>query len=250
MNTTAFITGGSRGLGRNTALALAAQGTDVVFTYHSNEAAAKETLQAITDAGARAAYLQLDVRQPDSFATLVEHLQAQLQAWSKPGLDYLVNNAGVGAHMPIGQGAADTLDTLYNVHFKGVYLLTEALLPMLQSGGAIVNISTGLTRFALPGYGAYAAMKGAAEVYTKYLAKELGSRGIRANAVAPGAIDNDFNAAAFEHHPEIKTVIADNTALGRVGESEDIGKVVAFLCSDRGAWVNAQRLEASGGMFL
>ena len=150
----------------------------------------------------------------------------------------------------VGPVCGSVFDNLVNIQFKGVYFLTEALLPIFKEGGAIVNISTGLTRFALPGYAAYASMKGAIETYTKYLAKELGSKGIRANLVAPGAIDNDFNRAAFDHNPHIVDFISQNTALGRVGQSEDIGSVVAFLCSDDARWVNAQRIEASGGMFL
>ena len=247
----ALITGGSRGLGRNTALTLAAQGVDVIFTYHSNQAAAEEVKAAIAEMGQQAEYLQLDTGIVGSFGDFKLSLEQTLQdKWQRSNFDFLVNNAGVGAHAMIGQTSEETFDQLLNIQFKGVYFLTQELLPIIADGGRIVNISTGLTRFALPGYAAYASMKGAVETFTKYLAKELGGRSITANIVAPGAIDNDFNKAAFTHNPQIVDFIASQTALGRVGKSSDIGSVVAFLCSDAAGWVNAQRLEASGGMFL
>ncbi|MEM1320344.1 MAG: SDR family oxidoreductase [Bacteroidota bacterium] len=247
---TAFITGGSRGLGKDAALNIARKGHDVILSYVQNETAALATVEEIKQLGRRAAALQMDVKNIAAFDQLRQTIEATLSGWGKQGLDYLVNNAGVGGYTPIGQGQEAVFDNLLQIQFKGVYFLTEALLPLLNSGGGIVNISTGLTRFALPGYAAYAAMKGAVETYTKYLAKELGPKGIRANLVAPGAIDNDFNRAAFGNNPHIVDFIAQNTALGRVGRSEDIGSVVAFLCSEDARWVNAQRLEASGGMFL
>lgn len=247
----AVITGGSRGLGKDTALTLAQGGVDVIFTYHSNEAAAKEVRAAIESLGRQAAYLQLDTGVVSSFYDFQDSLKQILQdQWQRSDFDYLVNNAGVGAHAMIGQTTEEVFDRLMNIQFKGVYFLTQNLLPLIADGGRIVNISTGLTRFALPGYAAYASMKGAVETFTKYLAKELGGRGITANIVAPGAIDNDFNKAAFTHNPQIVDFIANQTALGRVGKSSDIGSVVAFLCSEAAGWVNAQRLEASGGMFL
>ncbi|MEO0733036.1 MAG: SDR family oxidoreductase [Bacteroidota bacterium] len=245
-----FITGGSGGLGTDTALALAQAGNNIIFTYRNSEDGAKQTLSQLEDLGVKAQYLELDVTDAEAILALPEKLRPILNEWGATGIDYLVNNAGFGAYLPVGNGKLETVEQLFSVHFRGPYLLIENLLDLLNDGGGIVNVSTGLTRFALPGYGPYAAMKGALETYTKYLAKELGGRGIRANLIAPGAIDNEFNAAAFEHNPQIVEAIAANTALGRVGKSADIGKVVAFLCSDAAGWVNAQRLEASGGMFL
>ncbi len=170
--------------------------------------------------------------------------------WRRKDFDFLINNAGIDRHSTIDQTTEEAFDELMNVHFKGVYFLTQKLLPLIANGGRIVNTSTGLARFAIPGYAAYASMKGAIEVFTKYLAKELGPRGIAANVVAPGAIETDFTRGAFEHNPGVKDFLASQTALGRVGVPDDIGGVVAFLCSEEGRWVNAQRLEASGGMFL
>ncbi|MEM1120365.1 MAG: SDR family oxidoreductase [Bacteroidota bacterium] len=246
----AIITGGSRGLGRNAALSLADHGNDVLFTYHSNQQAAEEVKKLIESKGQKAAFLQLDTGRTASFAHFVNAVKSTLQdVWQTKTFDFLINNAGVGAHAPIGETTEATFDRLMNVQFKGVYFLTQSLLPLMNDGGRIVNISTGLTRFALPGYAAYASMKGAIEVFTKYLAKELGPRKITANLVAPGAIDNDFNKHAFANK-NVTDFIASQTALGRVGKSDDIGKVVNFLVSDAASWVNAQRLEASGGMFL
>ncbi len=247
---TTLVTGGSGGLGREMAMQLATQGHDLVITYHSNTNKANEVVAQIEALGRRARALQLDVSQINNLASFNVELKQTLADWGKSGLDYLVNNAGIGIHAPIGNTAEADFDRLMNIHFKGVYFLTENVLLTMNDGGGIVNVSTGLTRFALPGYAAYASMKGAVEVFTKYLAKELGERRIKANLVAPGAIDNEFNAAAFDHNPQIREFIAGQTALGRVGQSTDIGGVVAFLCSEAGAWVNAQRIEASGGMFL
>ncbi|MEM1325275.1 MAG: SDR family oxidoreductase [Bacteroidota bacterium] len=246
----AIITGGSRGLGRDAALNMADHGIDILFTYHSNKVAAQEVKAAIEAKGRKAAFLQLDTGNVSSFETFTSAVQTTLQnVWSTTNFDFLVNNAGVGAHAPIGETSEETFDRLMNIQFKGVYFLTQALLPFMNDGGRIVNVSTGLTRFALPGYAAYASMKGAIEVFTKYLAKELSARKITANVVASGAIDNDFNKHAFANK-QVTDFIASQTALGRVGRSEDIGKVMNFLVSDDAAWVNAQRLEASGGMFL
>lgn len=250
-NKIALITGGSRGLGKETALSLAKDGKDIILTYNTNDVAAIEVVKSINSLKQKAVALQLDVTNSQQFESFAAKVANALQEnWQTDKLDFLINNAGFGAHALTSDTTEETFDQLLQVHFKGVYFLTQKLLPLIASGGGIVNISTGLTRFALPGYSAYAAMKGAIEVFTKYLAKELGSRGIRANTIAPGAIDNDFNKAAFTHQPEIKDFIASQTALGRVGISEDIGGVIAFLCSERGSWVNAQRLEASGGMFI
>ncbi len=246
----AVITGGSRGLGRDMALRLAQQGADVMFTYRQNSDAAQATLDSLSTHGHRSAAFALDVSDVSSFDSFLTQVSQQLSEWGRDSFDFLINNAGHGAHAMITGTSEETFDQLVNVHFKGVYFLTQKALPLLADHGRIVNVSTGLTRFTFPGYAAYASMKGAIEVFTRYLAKELGARGITANAVAPGAIDNDFNKHAFEANPQVKQVIASQTALGRVGNSEDIGGVVAFLCSPEAGWVNGQRIEASGGMFL
>ena len=247
----ALITGGSRGLGKDAALSIAKKGTDVILTYNTNIDAAQEVVTTIEALGRKAVALQLNVKKTETFSSFFEQVQNTLQSnWETTQFDYLVNNAGFGAHAMSTDTTEETFDNLLMVHYKGVYFLTQKAIPMMAEGGGIVNMSTGLTRFAIPGYGAYAAMKGAIEVYTMYLAKELGTKGIRANIIAPGAIDTDFNKAAFTHNPGIVDYIASNTALGRVRRADDIGSVIAFLCSDDAKWVNNQRLEASGGMFL
>lgn len=247
----ALVTGANRGLGKDMALNLAKAGLDVVITYRGNRAEAESVVQTIEGLDRRAIALQLDVGKTAGFAAFTDKLVATLRReWDTDKIDFLVNNAGIGINAPISQTAEEQFDELMAVHFKGVYFLTQRMLPLMRDNGAIVNVSSGLTRFALPGYSAYASMKGAIETFTKYLAKELGSRGIRANLVAPGAIDTDFNKASLEGHPGLREFIGAQTALGRIGVAEDIGSVVAFLCSDSARWVNAQRLEASGGMFL
>ncbi|MEL7119653.1 MAG: SDR family oxidoreductase [Bacteroidota bacterium] len=247
----AFITGGSRGLGKDTALNLAKAGHNIIFTYNSNLEAAQTVAAEIEGLGQKAAYLQLNVADISTFDSFTNQFKTILQAtFGADKFDFLINNAGIGRHAMIGQTDEETFDLLMNIQFKGVYFLTQALLPYINDGGSIVNVSTGLTRFTLPGYAAYASMKGAIEVFTRYLAKELGNRQITANVIAPGAIDNDFNKAAFTHNPQIVDYIASQTALGRVGQSTDIGKVVNFLTSEDAGWVNGQRVEASGGMFL
>jgi NAD(P)-dependent dehydrogenase (short-subunit alcohol dehydrogenase family) len=247
----ALVTGGSRGLGRNIALALARNGADVILTYRQRKEEGEAVAAEIEELGRQATLLRLDVAdlsQFDEFSNSIR--QALSNQWKRNNFDFLVNNAGIDSAAPFEQTTEENFDRLFLVHFKGVYFLTQKLLPVIANGGAIVCTSTGLARFAIPGFSAYASMKGAIEVLTRYMAKELGSRGIRANVVAPGAIETDFTKGAFEHHPEIKGFLASQTALGRVGVPDDIGGVVAFLCSEEGRWVNAQRLEASGGMFL
>jgi NAD(P)-dependent dehydrogenase (short-subunit alcohol dehydrogenase family) len=247
----ALITGGSRGLGHNTALALARAGIDVVITYKSREEQALETVSDIEALGRKATAIRLDTADTASFKPFVETLGARLDAiWSRDRIDFLVNNAGIGAHAPIEATSEATFDQLMSIHLKGVFFLTRALLPVLADGGRIVNISTGLTRFSLPGYAAYAMMKGGIEVFTRYLAKELGPRGISVNTVAPGAIETDFGGGVVRDNAAVNTMIAGQTALGRVGLPDDIGPVIAALLADGTAWVNAQRIEASGGMFL
>lgn len=246
----ALVTGGSRGLGRNIALQLAQKGADVVITYRSRKSEADEVVAEIEALGRKAAALPLEVGDTGGFGHFAQALTETLdQGWQRTQVDFLINNAGIDSSAPFEETTEENFDALFNVHFKGVYFLTQKLLPKIANGGAIINLSTGLARFTVPGYSAYAAMKGGIEVFTRYLAKELGSRGIRANTVAPGVIETDFTQKTFAK-PGVKDYLASQIALGRVGVPEDIGGVVAFLCSEEGRWVNAQRLEASGGMFL
>ena len=247
----ALITGGSRGLGKNTALKLAEKGNDVILTYRSQQAEAQAVVAQIEKLGRRAVALPLDVGNSGGFAAFAEQVRGVLkQQWQRERFNYLVNNAGISGHASIAETTEAQFDELVNVHFKGVFFLTQKLLPLLADGGRIVNLSTGLARFALPGYSAYASMKGAIEVLTKYMAKELGPRGIAVNVVAPGAIETDFSGGAVRDNPQLNAFIASQTALGRVGLPDDIGGVIASLLSPDNAWINAQRIEASGGMFL
>lgn len=247
----ALITGGSRGLGRSTALKLGARGVDVVLTYRSRRDEAEQVVREVEAAGARAAALPLDVGNSESFAAFASDLRGLLASrFGRPQFDHLVNNAGVGYHAAFAETTEAQFDELVKVHLKGPYFLTQALLPLLADGGRIVNLSSGLTRFALPGYSAYAAMKGGVEVLTRYLAKELGARGIAVNTVAPGAIETDFGGGAVRDTPELNRMIAAQTALGRVGLPDDIGDMVAALLAPDNRWVNAQRIEVSGGMFV
>jgi len=247
----ALVTGGSRGLGRDTAFRLVEKGADLIITYRSQSKAADSVVAALGDKGRKAVALQLDVAESSSFDSFYTRVKDALRTvWERDSFDILVNNAGSGVHGMISGTSEEAFDLMVNTHMKGVFFLTQKALPILADGGRVVNISSGLTRFTFPGYAAYASMKGAVEVFTRYLAKEVGGRGITANIVAPGAIDNDFNKAAFDHNPQVKDIIASQTALGRVGLSEDIGGVVAFLCSSDAGWINGQRIEASGGMFL
>jgi NAD(P)-dependent dehydrogenase (short-subunit alcohol dehydrogenase family) len=250
-NKIALITGGSRGLGKNAALKIASKGVDVIVTYRSKKEEAEEVVNQIELAGQTAAALQLDTSKVSSFTAFKQQLTDTLQEkWNRDTFDFLVNNAGIDAASPFAQTTEEDFDNLFNVHFKGVYFLTQTLLQTISDGGRIINLSTGLTRFATPGYAAYASMKGAIEVFTKYLAKELGSRGIAANLVAPGIVETDFTKRAFESHPKMHEFISSITALGRPGQPDDIGGVIAFLCTEDARWINAQRIEASGGMFL
>jgi NAD(P)-dependent dehydrogenase (short-subunit alcohol dehydrogenase family) len=247
----ALITGGSRGLGKSMALKLAEQGTDVVLTYRSAKAEADAVVGAIQKLGRRAVALQLDVGNAASFKAFAEQLRSALQQhWQRSHFDYLVNNAGVGVHASFADTTEAQFDELVNVHFKGTFFLTQTLLPLIADGGRIVNVSSGLARFALPGYAAYASMKGAIEVLTRYLAKELGARGISVNTLAPGAIETDFGGGAVRDNADLNAFVAAQTALGRAGKPEDIGGVVAALLSKDSGWINGQRIEASGGMFI
>jgi NAD(P)-dependent dehydrogenase (short-subunit alcohol dehydrogenase family) len=246
----AIVTGGSRGLGRNTVLSLARRGVRSIFTYNSNRAEAEKVVAAAGETGAKAVALQLDTGNIDAFDGFVRNVGRALAGFGAERFDYLVNNAGTSHHNAFDQTTEQELDKLYNVHFKGVFFLTQKLLPLINDGGRIVNISSGLTRIAIPGSGAYASMKGAIEVLSRYLAKELGPRGIAVNTVAPGAIATDFSGGMVRDNPQINKHVADMTALGRVGQPDDIGPMIAALLSDENRWVNAQRIEVSGGMAL
>ena len=247
----ALITGGSRGLGKNMALKLAGHGTDVVLTYRSNQAEAEAVVEAIRKLGRRAVALPLDVGKASTFAAFAELLRAALKEhWQRDRFDHLVNNAGIGIHASFADTTEAQFDELMNIHLKGAFFLTQALLPLIADGGRILNVSSGLARFALPGYSAYAAMKGGIEVLTRYLAKELGPRHIAVNTLAPGAIETDFGGGTVRDNADVNAFVASQTALGRVGLPDDIGGVVAMLLSKESGWINAQRIEASGGMFV
>ncbi|CAB1056208.1 Oxidoreductase, short-chain dehydrogenase/reductase family [Olavius sp. associated proteobacterium Delta 1] len=247
----ALVTGGSRGLGKNIALRLAGYGADSIITYHSRKEEADSVVSEIKAHDRRAVALQLDVGDFKTFDGFISRVSNTLKdTWGRDKFDYLINNAGIGGRATIEQTTEEVFDRLFNVHFKGVYFLTQKAIPLMNDNGRIVNISSGLSRFTLPGYSAYASMKGAIETFTRYIAKELGARGITANLVAPGAIETDFTKPAFDANPQVKEMIASQTALGRVGVPDDIGGVIAFLCSEDARWLNGQRLEASGGIFL
>jgi NAD(P)-dependent dehydrogenase (short-subunit alcohol dehydrogenase family) len=247
----ALVTGGSRGLGKNIALAIAKKGIDVILTYQNNQAAADEVVMEIKTLGRKAIAIPFDVAQVKSFDVFVMHLKMVLtDNWNRTDFDFLINNAGIGIHVPFAETTEDQFDQLNNIQFKGVYFLTQKTLSIIANGGSIINIATGLTRFALPGFSAYASMKGAIEVFTKYLAKELGARQISANVIAPGAIETDFGGGVVRDNEQMNAIIATNTALGRVGLPDDIGGVVAFLCTAEAKWINAQRIEVSGGQMI
>jgi NAD(P)-dependent dehydrogenase (short-subunit alcohol dehydrogenase family) len=246
-----LVTGGSRGLGKNAALSMAAKGIDVIITYHTQKKAADSVVAEITAMGRKAIALQLDSGNVSTFATFANQIKETLQKqWQRDTFDYLINNAGHGDYALIEQTTEAQFDGLINVHFKGVYFLTQSLLKTIADGGRIVNFSSGLTRMSFPGYAAYAAAKGAVEVLSVYMAKELGSRGIAVNTVAPGAIETDFGGGAVRDNPDINKIFAEMTALGRVGVPDDIGPMIASLISEDNRWVNAQRIEVSGGQAI
>lgn len=247
----ALVTGGSRGLGRNMAIALAKKGIDVVLTYHSNKDEADKVVSEIQSLGQKAFALQLDAGNIKSFDGFLEQVTSHLKEnTGNTNFDFLINNAGTALYSSFADTTEEQFDTAINIHYKGVFFLTQKALPFLNDGGRIINISSGLARFSFPGSSAYGSMKGAVEVLTRYLAKELGSRGIAANVVAPGAIETDFGGGHTRDNKEVNAQIASFTALGRAGLPDDIGGVVAFLCSDDGRWINGQRIEVSGGIFL
>jgi NAD(P)-dependent dehydrogenase (short-subunit alcohol dehydrogenase family) len=247
----ALVTGASRGLGKNTSLALAKKGVDVIVTYHSSEVEANDVVSAIEANGRKAVALQLDTSDTKAFDGFAAQVKRSLQEkWQVEQFDFLINNAGIGINKPFVETTESDFDRLMNIQLKGVFFLTQRLLPVIKDGGRIVNISSGLARFTLPGYSAYAAMKGGIEVLTRYMAKELGERQIAVNVVAPGAIETDFGGGAVRDNQQLNDFIASQTALGRVGVPDDIGGAIASLLSEDNRWVNAQRIEISGGVFL
>jgi len=248
----ALITGGSRGIGRAGALALAKRGVDVIITYNTNESAANEVVNEIQSCGRKAFALPLNTATshysfPEFLVSLKKALSSQ---FGESSITYLLNNAGIGLNAPFAETSIRQFDTLFDMHVKGPFFLTQTLLPIIEEGGAILNISSGLARFCFPGYSAYGMAKGAVEVMSRYLAAELGDRNIRVNTLAPGAIETDFGGGYIRDNSEVNKAVASQTALGRVGKPEDIGAVMAALLSDDCYWVNGQRVEASGGMKL
>lgn len=247
----ALVTGGSRGLGRNMAIALAKKGIDIVLTYNSNKDEADKVVAEILSLGQKAFTLQLDAGNVKSFDGFLQQVTSYLKEnTGSTSFDFLINNAGTALYSSFADTTEEQFDNAINIHYKGVFFLTQKALPFLNDGGRIINISSGLARFSFPGSAAYGSMKGAVEVLTRYLAKELGSRGIAANVVAPGAIETDFGGGQTRDNKEVNDRISGLTALGRVGLPNDIGGVVAFLCSDEAKWINGQRIEVSGGIFL
>lgn len=247
----ALVTGASRGLGKSMALHLAERGTDVIVTYRGGAREAADVVARIEAKGRKAVALQLDVSDSKSFAAFAERVKRELErGWRRERFDYLINNAGTGLHASFVETSEAEFDELVNVHLKGTFFLTQKLLPLLQDGGRILNVSSGLSRFSFPGYSAYAAMKGGVEVLTRYLAKELGARRISVNTLAPGAIETDFNGGAVRDNAGLNAAIAAQTALGRVGLPDDIGGAVSLLLSPEARWITGQRIEVSGGMVL
>ncbi|WP_336516539.1 SDR family oxidoreductase [Pollutibacter soli] len=250
-NKVALITGGSRGLGRNMAVAIAKKGIDVLITYNTNSKAAEEVVSEIKSIGRNAAALQLDTSRINSFDAFVKEFTGWLQVnTANSKLDFLINNAGTALYSPIKDVKEEQVDHIFDIHYKAVVFLTQKLLPLMNDGGGVINISSGLTRITNPGSAVYASVKTAVETFTRYLAKETGDRKIRANVVAPGAIETDFGNGRVRDNPDINKHIAEITALGRVGLPDDIGGVVAFLCTEDAYWINGQRIEVSGGQAL
>lgn len=247
---TALVTGGSRSLGKAIALRLADMGASVVITYRTQAEQAAETVAAIHAKGQRATALQVDLTTTEELDALIARFRGILKEWSVAGFDILINNAGITSHTAFSEMTEEDVDRLYGVNFKSVFFLTQRLLDDLNDGGTIINIGSGTTRFVVPHLAAYAALKGAVEVFTRYLARALGPRQITVNVVSPGALDTDFNADIFASNPGITDYLASVTALGRVGLASDVDGVVGFLCTEEARWITGQRLEVSGGMFL
>jgi NAD(P)-dependent dehydrogenase (short-subunit alcohol dehydrogenase family) len=250
-NKIALVTGGNRGLGKDMALSLSKKGIDIVLTYNSHKQEAEAVVAEIQKSGGKALALQFDISKISLFDDFLDNLKTILvETWRTEKIDYLINNAGIGSSVPIAQLTEEIFDTFNNIHFKGVCFLTQKVLPVMNDNGGVVFITAGATRFNVPGYAVYASCKGAVEVFARYVAKEYGQRGIRANIVAPGGIETDFNGAIIRNNPQTKAFLTSQTALGRVGKPDDIGSVVAFLCSDDAKWVNGQRIEVAGGINL
>ncbi|GAA0257605.1 SDR family NAD(P)-dependent oxidoreductase [Cryptosporangium japonicum] len=251
MSKIALITGANRGLGRNTALRLAEDGVDVILTYRSNADEAQEVVDELTKLGRTAVAFRLDVGDLAAHEAFVDEVRAALaDRWGRDTFDYLVNNAGTGIYATVADTTVEQFDSLLGVHLRGPFFLTQRLIPLLADGGRVLNLSTGLARFTSPGYAAYAAMKGAVEVFTRYLAQELGPRGITVNTLAPGVIATDFAGGAVRDNAGLQEMLSQHIALGRVGLPDDIGSVAASLLSDRSGWITGQRIEASGGQNL
>lgn len=250
-NKIALVTGGSRGLGKNMAINLAKKGIDVVLTYHSNKDEANKVVAEIQAIGQKATAFQLDAGNIKSFDYFFQKMTESLkEQTASTNFDFLINNAGTALYSAFAETTEEQFDNALNLHYKGVFFLTQKALPFINDGGRIINISSGLARFSYPGSSAYGSMKGAVEVLTRYLAKELGPRKIAANVVAPGAIETDFGGGHVRDNQDINANIAGLTALGRVGLPDDIGGVVAFLCTEDAKWINGQRIEVSGGIGL
>jgi NAD(P)-dependent dehydrogenase (short-subunit alcohol dehydrogenase family) len=247
----AIVTGASRGLGKSMALHLAKGGRDIILTYNSSKAEADAVTVEIERMGRKAVALQLDVSVAASFAAFAGNVKTVLaEMWQRDDFDFLVNNAGIGIHAAFLETTEEQFDRLMNIHLKSTFFLTQKLVPLMKDGGRILNVSSGLARFSLPGNAAYAAMKGGIEVLTRYMAKELGTRRITANVIAPGAIETDFGGGTVRDNKQINAMVASQTALGRVGLPDDVGGAVAALLSDENGWVNGQRIEVSGGVNL
>lgn len=250
-NKVALVTGGSRGLGRDMAINLAKKGIDVILTYRSNKEQADNVVTEIQAIGQKAIAYQLDTSKTATFDAFITQVTNHLQEHTgSPNFDFLINNAGTALYAPFIETTEEQFDEMLNIHLKGVFFLTQKAVPFINKGGRIINISSGLARFSFPGSSTYATMKGGVEVFTRYLAKELGEKGIAANIVAPGAIETDFGGGRVRDNKEINNHIAGITALGRVGLPQDIGGVVAFLCTEEARWINGQRIEVSGGMMV
>lgn len=245
---TALVTGSSRGLGKDMALALAKKGINVIITYKGNKEDAAQVAKDVEALGAKAAVLQLDMENLGSYDAFIQSALAAIQPWGSDKIDHLINNAGIGGGRTIADATEAFFDAMLNVHFKGVYFFTQKWMQHINDGGSVINISTGTTRFRNPGYSIYSSMKSAVETFTKHVAAEYGNRKIRANIVAPGPIETDFNGAAIRNNPQLKAMLGERTPLGRVGVAEDIGGVVAFLCTEDARWINGQRIEVAGGI--
>jgi NAD(P)-dependent dehydrogenase (short-subunit alcohol dehydrogenase family) len=247
----ALVTGGSRGLGKNMSLQLAKKGFDIILTYNSSVNEATKVVDEIIEIGRKAKAIQLDVANSKGFDAFVESVNSSLKNdFATESLFALVNNAGIAAYTSIADTSEEVFDSMVNIHLKAPYFITQKLLSIISDGGSVINVSSGLARFSYPNYAPYAIMKASIESLTRYQAQEFGIRKIRVNTIAPGAIATDFGGGAVRDNKDLNAMIANTTALGRVGLPDDIGSVVAFLCIDDAKWVNAQRIEVSGGVHI